>query len=61
MTDLVKITMQCLLDEDGYKSWLASPDGSRDAAVWLPKKVCDWDGETCFWVPEWLAMEKGLI
>jgi len=58
--DLVELTMTCLLDKPGYKSWLVSPGGTRAGAVWLPKKVCQWDGETRFWVPEWLAYQKGL-
>lgn len=28
--------------------------------VWLPKSQCDWDGEE-MQLPEWLAMEKGLV
>lgn len=27
---------------------------------WLPKSQCQWDGET-MQLPEWLALEKGLI
>lgn len=30
--------------------------------VWLPKSQCQWDGEEkTMTMPEWLAMEKGLI
>lgn len=38
-----------------------------EASVWLPKSQIDWSGDpdvgdTCsFIVPEWLAIEKGLI
>ena len=30
--------------------------------VWLPKSQCDWnEEEKTMTMPEWLAMEKGLI
>ena len=35
-------------------------DGSN--TVWLPKSQCEWDEESqVMTMPEWLAMEKGLI
>ena len=40
-------------------SWRFS-DG--DVEVWLPKSQCEWDEEEgMMTMPEWLAMEKGLI
>lgn len=31
-------------------------------SVWLPKSQCEWDGDDkTMAMPEWLAMEKGLI
>ena len=36
-------------------------DGSGDP-VWLPKSQCEWDeDEEIMDMPEWLAIEKGLI
>ena len=30
--------------------------------VWLPKSLCEWDAESkTMQVPEWLALNKGLI
>ena len=30
--------------------------------VWLPKSQCEWDEQTSMLtIPEWLALEKGLI
>lgn len=34
-------------------------DGHRD--VWLPKSMVEYDGETIFTMPEWLAQKKELI
>lgn len=31
-----------------------------DKVVWLPKSQVEWDGEVMT-VPEWLALDKGLI
>lgn len=35
-------------------------DGER--TVWLPKSQCEWDArDKVMTMPEWLAMDKGLI
>lgn len=35
-------------------------DGTR--TVWLPKSQCEWDEtDKTMAMPEWLAMEKGLV
>ena len=35
-------------------------DGVQD--IWLPKSQCEWDAATkTMAMPEWLAMDKGLI
>lgn len=48
---------------DGSK--LKNPNGGPSllpAACWLPKSQCEWDSETGeMQLPEWLALEKGLI
>jgi hypothetical protein len=34
----------------------------RNEAVWLPKSQCEWDaGTQTMTMPEWLALDKGLI
>lgn len=41
------------------KAWLFS-DGVEK--IWLPKSRCEWDeGEGMMSVPEWMAIEKGLV
>jgi hypothetical protein len=33
-----------------------------DQHVWLPKSLCEWDpNDKTMTMPEWIAMEKGLI
>jgi hypothetical protein len=35
-------------------------DGTKE--VWLPKAVCEWDSHgKVMQMPEWIALEKGLI
>jgi hypothetical protein len=34
-------------------------DGSKE--VWLAKALCEWDGDGIMQMPEWLALERGLI
>ncbi|MDB5582806.1 MAG: hypothetical protein JWR80_7982 [Bradyrhizobium sp.] len=48
------------------KAILISDDGDRDRAVWVPKEHCDIDRSArknyiIVTMPEWLALEKGLI
>lgn len=39
-------------------AWLVH-DGDQD--VWLPKSQCEDNGDGTFTLPEWLAIEKGLV
>jgi hypothetical protein len=33
-----------------------------EVVVWLPRSLCEWDAESgTMAMPEWLALEKGLI
>lgn len=32
-----------------------------DTEMWVPKSMCEWDGKTQFTMPEWKALELGLI
>lgn len=41
--------------EKAYLVW----DGDREA--WLPKSMVEFDGETTFTIPVWLAKDKELI
>lgn len=47
------------------KAILASDDGDSEKAVWLPLSVCEVcklkDDMVEITMPEWLAIEKGLI
>lgn len=39
-------------------AWLLNIDGDQ---VWLPKSQVEDHGDGTFTVPEWLALERGLI
>lgn len=37
-------------------------DGTDKKPVWLPKSLCKWDEQSReMTMPEWIAIEKGLI
>lgn len=36
-------------------------ENGKDKGVWIAKSQCDYDGESCLQLPEWMAKEKGLI
>lgn len=41
------------------RAWLFTDGENR---VWLPKSICEWDEQAgVMTVPEWIALEKGLI
>jgi hypothetical protein len=40
------------------RAWMVT-DGTQE--VWLPKSQAEHNGDGTFTLPEWLAMEKGLI
>ena len=47
------------LEDESEKSFLVS-DGKN--ACWIPKSLVEYDTETGkFSMPEWLALERGLI
>lgn len=53
------IEIACQVKHETEKAFLVF-DGDKD--VWLPKTQCEWDGrDKVMQMPEWLAMEKGLI
>lgn len=62
-SDLIDITVQ--LHHETDKAVLVSDDGEKDNAVWLPRSMIEIDGKKDnileITLPEWLAMDKGLI
>lgn len=62
-SDLVDIAVQVHHRTD--KAILVSDDGDRDKAVWLPLSQIEIEerakGIVEVTLPEWLAMDKGLI
>ncbi len=61
---LIDVTLQMHHETD--KAFLVSDDGNREKAIWLPKSQCErgdpkGKGVFEFTMPEWLAMDKGLI
>lgn len=65
-SDLVDLTMQ--LHADSKAAILVSDDGDKAKAVWLPKSQIEWIRHESYGsnivivtLPEWLALDKGLI
>lgn len=60
---LVDLTLHIHVETD--KAIKVSDDGDKLKAVWLPKSQIEFDKVTAqiytVTMPEWLAMEKGLI
>lgn len=53
------ISFNCELEHQTELAWLMTIE---DEQVWLPKSQCEWDeNEGTILVPEWLAIEKGLV
>ena len=62
-SDLVEVDI--VLHHETDKAYLVSTDGKRDKAVWIPKSQCQQvDGEgqhRTMEMPEWLAIDRGLV
>lgn len=62
-SDLVDIAVQ--LHHQTERAILVSDDGDREKAVWIPLSQCEVerkrDGTVIVTMPEWLAIEKGLV
>lgn len=62
-SDLIDVTVQ--LHHETPKAVLVSDDGDRENAVWLPLSQCEIEhkrsGIVVVTLPEWLAIEKGLV
>lgn len=37
------------------------PDTGKDVLIWLPKSQCQKNDDGSFTLPEWLAIDKGLV
>jgi hypothetical protein len=61
-SDLIDVAIQ--LHHETEKAWLVSDDGDRKRAVWIPKSQAEIESKGKhheLTMPEWLALEKGLI
>lgn len=62
-SDLVDVTMQLHLETE--RSALVSDTGDRGKAIWIPLSQCEIEkrkgGLVVVTMPEWMALEKGLI
>lgn len=61
-SDLIEVAVQ--LHHETGKAWLVSDDGERDNAVWIPKSQAEIEPKGKhheLTMPEWLALDKGLI
>jgi hypothetical protein len=56
--ELVDLELYFVTDTD--LSWGVKEDEEDDDIIWLSKKLVERDGKT-FTIPEWLAIEKGLV
>jgi hypothetical protein len=63
MSELVDLTMQ--LHAETAKAILVSDDGDKAKAIWLPLSQCEierkGDGIVIVTLPEWLAIQRGLV
>ncbi len=65
MPDTIELTMTLHHQTDA--AILVSDDGEEKNAVWLPKSQVEWEMKAVKTqtvtvdVPEWLAIEKGLV
>lgn len=55
MTDM--ITIECELLDETELAWLV---GYEDKTVWVPQSQCRFD-DNKLQLPEWMAIEKGLV
>lgn len=67
MADKHEIELKVFVHRETDAAWQVSDTGEAKDAIWLPKSQVDDGGDAecgkaCeFLVPEWLALEKGLI
>ena len=57
---MVDVVGELMAPFETEKAYHFSADGNE--TVWLPKSQCGWDEHTeTMTMPEWLAIDKGLI
>ena len=67
MADTVEIEAELVHESEGaYQIWDGQTynNGFGEGAhkvVWVPKSLTEYDGDSTFTMPEWLAKDKGLI
>lgn len=67
LKSLREVELRLMVHLETDAAWKVSDNGELNDAVWLPKSQVDDGsdaicGSTCeFLVPEWLAIQKGLI
>lgn len=55
------IDIACEVMRETDKAVLVSETGEKDDGVWLPKSQIEINDDGTISLPEWLAMDKGLI
>ena len=58
MTDPGLFDFAATLKHETESAYLVN-DGDKD--YWLPKKLTEDNGDGTFTIPEWLAVEKGIV
>jgi hypothetical protein len=58
MTDPKLFDFAATLKHETESAYLVN-DGDKD--YWLPKKLTEDNGDGTFTIPEWLAVEKGIV
>ena len=59
MTDPKLFDFAATLKKHETESALLVTDGIKD--YWLPKRLTEDNGDGTFAIPEWLAVEKGIV
>ena len=57
MDKLADIDATVMIDRD--RAWLL--DFGGDEPAWVPKSLVEDNGDGTFTMPEWLALDKGII
>lgn len=58
MSDAMLFDFVGILKHETENAFLVN-DGDKD--YWLPKKLTEDNGDGTFTIPEWLAIEKGIV
>ena len=55
---MIEVEIEGEVVRETERAWLIDVDGDE---IWLPKSICTDNEDGTFTVPEWLAIEKGLV